>query len=32
MRSTMDSIFKVGFDAELDTLSGSSKEGKAFAS
>lgn len=27
----MDSIFKVGFDAELDTLSGSSKEGKAFA-
>ncbi|KAG6495100.1 hypothetical protein ZIOFF_042891 [Zingiber officinale] len=31
MRSTMDSIFKIGFDVELDTLSGLSKEGMAFA-
>ncbi|PKU83145.1 Cytochrome P450 704C1 [Dendrobium catenatum] len=31
MRSTMDSIFKVGFGVELDTLGGSNKEGSIFA-
>ncbi|KAI0520462.1 hypothetical protein KFK09_007938 [Dendrobium nobile] len=31
MRSTMDSIFKVGFGVELDTLGGSNKEGSSFA-
>ncbi|KAH0464795.1 hypothetical protein IEQ34_004898 [Dendrobium chrysotoxum] len=30
-RSTMDSIFKVGFGVELDTLGGSNKEGSIFA-
>lgn len=31
MKSTLDSIFKVGFGVELDTLSGSNKEGRVFA-
>ncbi|KAL6651238.1 hypothetical protein ACP70R_010163 [Stipagrostis hirtigluma subsp. patula] len=31
MRSTLDSIFKVGFGVSLGSLSGSSKEGAAFA-
>ncbi|WVZ86793.1 hypothetical protein U9M48_033525 [Paspalum notatum var. saurae] len=31
MRSTLDSIFKVGFGINLGVLSGSSKEGAAFA-
>ncbi|KAH7664630.1 Abieta-7,13-dien-18-ol hydroxylase protein [Dioscorea alata] len=31
MKSTLDSIFKVGFGVELDTLSGSNMEGKNFA-
>ncbi|WOL19173.1 Cytochrome P450 [Canna indica] len=31
MRSTMDSIFKVGFNVDLDTLSMLSEEGRAFA-
>lgn len=31
MRSTLDSIFKIGFGEELDTLSGLSKEGNSFA-
>ncbi|MQM12530.1 hypothetical protein Taro_045448 [Colocasia esculenta] len=31
MKSTLDSIFKVGFGVELDTLSGSNKEGSRFA-
>ncbi|XP_020248619.1 cytochrome P450 704C1-like [Asparagus officinalis] len=31
MKSTLDSIFKVGFGVELDTLSGSNKDGKIFA-
>jgi hypothetical protein len=30
MRSALDSIFKVGFGAELNCLDGSSKEGIAF--
>ncbi|KAF8028232.1 hypothetical protein BT93_E0977 [Corymbia citriodora subsp. variegata] len=30
MRSTLDSIFKVGFGVELNCLQGSSKEGRAF--
>ncbi|KAJ0968789.1 hypothetical protein J5N97_021666 [Dioscorea zingiberensis] len=30
MKSTLDSIFKVGFGVELDTLSGSNKEGRDF--
>lgn len=31
MRSTLDSIFEVGFGEELDTLSGLSEEGNRFA-
>jgi len=31
MKSTLDSIFKVGFGVELDTLSGSNREGRVFA-
>lgn len=31
MKSTLDSIFKVGFGVELGTLSGSNKEGRNFA-
>ncbi|KAJ8512490.1 hypothetical protein OPV22_002924 [Ensete ventricosum] len=31
MKSTLDSICKVGFGVELDTLSGSSDEGRTFA-
>ncbi|XP_039122810.1 cytochrome P450 704C1-like [Dioscorea cayenensis subsp. rotundata] len=31
MKTTLDSIFKVGFGVELKTLSGTSEEGKAFA-
>lgn len=31
MKSTLDSIFKVGFGEELDTLSGSNEEGRIFA-
>ncbi|KAM0946757.1 putative abieta-7,13-dien-18-ol hydroxylase [Dioscorea sansibarensis] len=31
MKSTLDSIFKIGFGVELDTLSGSNKEGRNFA-
>lgn len=31
MKSTMDSIFKVGFGVELDTLSGSNEQGRIFA-
>ncbi|KAM0946756.1 putative abieta-7,13-dien-18-ol hydroxylase [Dioscorea sansibarensis] len=31
MKSTLDSIFKVGFGVELDTLSGSNEEGRNFA-
>ncbi|WOL05707.1 Cytochrome P450 [Canna indica] len=31
MKSTLDSIFKVGFGVELDTLSGSNEEGKIFS-
>ncbi|KAG1360544.1 cytochrome P450 704C1-like [Cocos nucifera] len=31
MRSTLDSIFKVGFGDDLDTLSGLSEEGNSFA-
>lgn len=31
MKSTLDSIFKVGFGVELDTLSGSNEEGRKFA-
>lgn len=31
MKSTLDSIFKVGFGVELDTLSGSNREGSMFA-
>ncbi|WOL05715.1 Cytochrome P450 [Canna indica] len=31
MKSTLDSISKVGFGVELDTLSGSNEQGKAFA-
>ncbi|XP_008777558.2 cytochrome P450 704C1-like isoform X1 [Phoenix dactylifera] len=31
MKSTLDSIFKIGFGEELDTLSGLSEEGNSFA-
>lgn len=31
MKATLDSIFKVGFGTELDTLSGSNEEGVRFA-
>lgn len=31
MKATLDSIFKVGFGTELNTLSGSNEEGNRFA-
>lgn len=31
MKSTLDSIFKIGFGVELDTLCGTNKEGVIFA-